>query len=330
MEYTYKLSQKVYSFIIEKDMINKGDSVLVGLSGGADSVCLFLMLLNLSKQLAFNLYAVHVNHSIRGESAKRDEDFSKALCEKYGVECAIYTEDVIQYAKDEKLTVEEAGRIIRYNIFEKEAKKHNNAKIAVAHHMNDQAETVLFNIIRGSGLKGVSGITPVRNNIIRPILCITKEEIVKYLDELNQSYCTDETNEDTNYSRNAIRNIIIKQLEKIQSESVSHIALTADEIREADEYIKEIAETIFTNNVTFKDSIYTIPIKTLKEEKKVVMRYVIRIIIGKLLTRLKDVTRTHVDDIYSLTFKGKGKEIILPKGLVARRTKNGIEMFIKM
>lgn len=330
MEFTYKLSQKIFNYIKEKDMIHQGDNVLVGISGGADSVCLFLILTNLSKKIGFNIYGVHVNHCIRGESAKRDEQFSKELCDKYSVECAIYREDVIKYAKEEKLTVEEAGRIIRYKIFENESKKHNNAKIAVAHHMNDQAETVLFNIMRGSGLKGVSGIAPVRDNIIRPILCITKEEIVRYLKEIEQTFCIDETNDDTNYSRNAIRNIVIKELNKIQSESVAHIASSADEIREADEYIKEVADTVFNNNVIINNNTYTIPVKVLKEEKPIVMRYVIRIIIGRLLTKLKDITRTHVDDIYSLTNKGKGKEIILPRGLIARRTKNGIELFIKI
>ncbi len=328
MDFTYKLSQKVHEFIKEKDMIHQGDSIVVGISGGADSVCLFLMLINLAKKIDFNIYAVHVNHGIRGESARRDELFSKTLCERYSVDCAIYNEDVIKYAKDKKLTVEEAGRILRYQIFEKEAAKHNNAKIAVAHHMNDQAETVLFNIIRGSGLKGVSGISPVRDKIIRPILCITKDEILHYLEEINQSYCLDETNLDTNYSRNAIRNIIIKELEKIQSESVAHIANSADEIREADEYIREVARAIFTKDIAIENNVYLIPISILKTEKPIIMRYVIRMVIECLLTRLKDVTRTHVDDIYALTFKGSGKEIILPKGLVAKRVKKGIEMFI--
>ena len=148
--------------------------VLTGLSGGADSVCLFLLLNKLSEKLKFRVHAIHVNHNIRGESARRDEDFSRALCEKYNIPFKAYSIDVLKKAKDLKLSVEEAGRIARYECFNDYAnilsenvalmdtlKGRADIKIAVAHHMNDQAETIIFNMLRGSGLKGVSGMKPV-------------------------------------------------------------------------------------------------------------------------------------------------------------------------
>lgn len=327
MDYDYKFLKKVSDYIEANNMIKKGDNIIVGVSGGGDSVCLFLILKELSLKVGFNLFAVHVNHGIRGITATRDELFSKALCDREGVSCEVYHLDVVEKARVEKLTIEEAGRKARYEVFEKESKEHNNAKIAVAHHINDQAETVLFNMIRGSGLKGMGGILPVRDNIIRPLLCVTKEEILKYLNEKGEAYCTDETNEDDLYSRNSIRNNVINTLEKIQPESVTHIANTAAELREAQEFIEDVAQNLFNENVTKSEEGYFINVKSLKNEKPIILRYIIIFTMQQLIEEWKDITRIHINDVLSLKEKGRGKEIHLPKGLIAKRVTDGILIY---
>lgn len=324
MDYKFLFFKKVTEYIEEFNMIESGDSIVVGVSGGGDSVCLFLILNELRKKKDFDLYAVHINHGIRGITATRDEIFAKELCEREGIPCNVYQLDVIERAKKDKETVEEAGRKARYEVFEREASKYQNGKIAVAHHVNDQAETVLFNMIRGSGLKGMGGILPVRNNIIRPLLCVTKEEILRYLDEDGEEYCTDETNEDDSYSRNCIRNNVIPGLEKVQPESVVHIARTAQELREAQEYIEEKAKELYINSVSESNGEYLIDLKVLKNEKPIILRYVIIYTMQNLLEEWKDITRIHINDVLSLKGKGKGKEIHLPKGIVAKKIAGGI------
>ena len=324
MDYSFKFTQKVSTYIEKNQMIKQGDSVIVGLSGGGDSVCLFLVLNELRKKMKFDLFCVHVNHGIRGISATRDELFAKELCNRENIPIKIYNIDVPKIAKDEKISLEEAGRKARYEIFNQEAKEHNNAKIAVAHHINDQAETILFNMIRGSGLKGMGGITPIRGNIIRPFLSVTRNEIERYLRENNEDFCVDETNEDDTYSRNQIRNKVIPLLNEIQPESVVHIASAAEEFRELSEYIEEKAKELFKCYVTKMDNGYVISLDKLKKEKPIIVRSVIILTMKKLTDEYKDITRTHINDIYSLVHKGRGKEIHLPKGLYAQKISGGI------
>lgn len=324
MDYCFKFIKKVTQFIYENELIEEGDNVIVGLSGGGDSVCLFLVLNEFRKKINFNLFAVHINHGIRGISAISDEMFAVSLCERENIPIEVYRINAVEIAKNEKMSLEEAGRRARYNIFAEEAKKHNNAKIAVAHHINDQAETVLFNMIRGSGLKGMGGMQPVRDNIIRPFLCVTRDEIIQFLKECDENFCTDETNEDDEYTRNLIRNKVVPILNDIQKESVSHIANMASELREANEYIDMQTRKAFENCVKEAEGGYFIGTKVLKDEAPIIVRNVIILTMQHMIDEWKDVSRVHINDVYGLIQKGKGKEIHLPKGLKARRTSGGI------
>ncbi|KAA3379260.1 tRNA lysidine(34) synthetase TilS [Akkermansia muciniphila] len=168
-------------------MLKKGDSVLVCLSGGADSVSLLSVLRQLSGPWALTLYACHLNHCLRGEEARRDEDFVRALCKEWGVPLTVGREDVGKFAKESGRSVEEAAREVRYALFAKEAGR-LGAKIATAHTLSDDVETVLFHVTRGTGLSGLCGIPPVRGNIIRPLLCCTRREVEAYLAEEGLSY----------------------------------------------------------------------------------------------------------------------------------------------
>lgn len=332
--YSFKLKQKVLEFINDNEMIRHGDSVVVGLSGGADSVCLILLLDEIRKDIEFDIKAVHINHGIRGENADRDEAFSKALCERLSIPFESFHVDVPSLAKNSGLTLEEAGRNARYECYSKVGKL-----VALAHHIDDQAETVLFNIVRGSGIKGVGGIEPVKEKnditVIRPLLCISREEIIKYLEENGEPFCTDETNLENDYSRNLIRNEIMKEFNSIQPQSARHIADMATELREAEAFIYDEAVSLFNEVATADyevsdttegnvDSAILLNVKGLKDKPAIVVRYTIIYTIKQLVSTYKDITRTHIEDVYSLIFKGKGKMIMLPFGITATRVKDGI------
>ena len=354
-DFSYKITQKVKNFITENNMTGHGDSVIVGLSGGADSVCLFLLLNKLKDELGIDLHAVHVNHCIRGESAKEDELFSYELCNKYNIPFIAYEINVPEIAERDGLTLEEAGRNARYACFADYAGEiMGSKKIAVAQHMDDQAETVIFNMIRGSGLNGISGMDPVSDNgIIRPLLCLTKEEIIKYLEFIGQDYRTDETNSDNDYSRNQIRNVVMPALEKLQPKTGEHISMMADDVRAAKDFIDNYVEQVFsktsayireqdnTDNASEKSasgdtdgsepdtcegmiSGISLKVSTLKNENPFIAKELIILTLRQLISTYKDITKTHINDIYGLVFKGKGKMVNLPYGLTAIREKDFI------
>lgn len=367
---SYKLLKKVENYILDNKMTGHGDSVIIGLSGGADSVCLFLLLNKLKEKLGINIYAVHVNHGIRGKEAEDDEEFSRRLCEKYGVPYDSYTVNIPELAEKTGLTLEEAGRNARYSIFERKLKelqaktdnkesgeKTPSVKIAVAHHKNDQAETVIFNMVRGSGIKGMCGINPVsyrsftdldgsENNreflIIRPLLCITRNEIEEYLSYIDQEYCTDKTNSDNAYSRNLIRNEIIEKLELIQPKAVEHISYMAEDAHDAFEYIeesinrlfekavsKEYYEDLFAQHGSSKKACIRIKSNEVKDEPAFIVKQLIIRVIMETVNTCKDITKTHISDIYSLFSKGKGKRIVLPYNIVAEKEKNAVVIYIE-
>ena len=240
--------RRTKEYILENKMIKNHSTVLVALSGGADSVCLLLVLNEIKRQCAneldFALEAVHVEHGIRGAESREDARFASDLCERLNIPCHVHSVDVPQYAKSHGLGLEEAARILRYEAFEKEVarilryeafeeeagrypcetadasdQKQGNSRqavVAVAHHMEDNAETVLFQMLRGSGAKGLAGMHPVsvKNGVtyIRPLLSATRAQIEEYLMENGQAFVTDATNTDTAYSRNKLRHDVFPLL----------------------------------------------------------------------------------------------------------------------
>ena len=178
----------------EYNLLNNGDSVLVGLSGGADSVCLTHALWSLKDEFDIKLYTAHINHGIRGEEAKRDELFAENFSKKLGIECFVLNADIPQIAKDTNVSEETAGRNVRYNFFNKLCEKYDINKVATAHNRNDNAETLIMNFMRGSTTNGLCGIPYVRGNIIRPILNVSRDEIEKYCSDNGLEYMTDSTN----------------------------------------------------------------------------------------------------------------------------------------
>lgn len=243
------VKDKVIGTISRYGMICENDNIIAGLSGGADSVCLTMILHELSREMGFALTAVHVNHCLRGEESDRDEEFCRGLCGRLGIPLTVYRVDVKGEVKKSGSSVEEAARELRYGAFREECEKFPSAKIATAHNKCDSSETVMFNIARGTGIKGICGIPYVRGNIIRPLLDCERGEIEAFLDEKGQEHVTDSSNLSDEYSRNRIRRQVIPQLTLINGgfhEAVSRLSLSA---REDEEFFSFLLENISAEEI---------------------------------------------------------------------------------
>lgn len=314
---------KVLNYVEQNNMIGGAESVVIGLSGGADSVCLFSVLSRMAADMGFKLYAVHVHHGIRGGEADRDRDFCRRLCEKFNINLTEYEYDVPQYAGEHGLSSEEAGRLLRYKAFDETADRLGNAVIAVAHHMNDLAETVIFNMCRGSGIRGIRGIMPVRGRIIRPLLCCTREEIEAYLGRHGMDYCEDSTNAGTDYARNRIRHKVIPYLcENINLRAVENIAALADNAAKAEEYLNKTAKARYENIV--KETAGGVLITELDNEDEYIAGRVVRLVIERMTGSLKDIGESHINSVLALLDGQSGKKVSIKNGLVAERNTDGV------
>lgn len=228
-----------------------GNGVIVGFSGGADSVILLGFLLEYRKRTKadFNIICVHVNHGIRGEEADFDENFCKKMCDGLGVELIVKKIDVPKMTSERNIGIEEAARDARYLCFQDIIRGRNDVSaIAVAHNMSDNAETTLFNMLRGSGARGGAGIPPVRDNIVRPLISVKKSDILSALDDSGIPYVTDSTNFSNDYSRNYIRNEIVPRLNPLTSEPEKMILRFSSNLRSDDDFINSVAQDFLADN----------------------------------------------------------------------------------
>ncbi len=238
--------QKISLYFRSLDLELKGKKLCVCLSGGADSVSLLRGLIEVSEEFGFSVSACHFNHMIRGAESNRDEDFCKSLCDALNVTLFLGRDDVPKYAKLNKLSLEEAARDCRYSYFRRLMDNKSVDYCLTAHNMNDNAETLLFNLIRGTGLNGASSIAPVLNGeILRPLLRISREEIENYLTEIGQEYVIDSTNLSTEYSRNQIRLNIMPEMKKLNPSVVESFSRFIDSCREDKEYF----DAVVKNNI---------------------------------------------------------------------------------
>lgn len=249
---------KISKYISCNKLLSEGDKVLIALSGGADSVAL----LHILRRLAYDCIAVHCNFHLRGEESMRDQYFVEELCRQLSIPLQIADFDTERYAQENKVSIEMAARTLRYRVFEQIRLEHSAAAIAVAHHRDDSAETLLLNLIRGCGLRGLHGIRPRNGYIIRPLLCIDRDDISKYLKINGIEYVTDSTNLSSNYTRNKVRIELLPLMAQINPSIKATIAETAERLAEAEEIynraIEQAIERVLVNN--------TIDIATLKQE----------------------------------------------------------------
>lgn len=244
-----KVFETAKKTIIGFDLPKTNRIITVALSGGADSVCLLHLLCKLQSELDFTVKAVHINHNLRGDESLRDEQFVRDLCKKNDVELTVFSEDMKQGAKDNKQGIEEYSRNRRYAHFHEIAKS-SGGFVATAHNANDVAETLIFNIARGCGLNGISSIKAKRDEIIRPLINVTREEIEQYLIENNIDYVTDSTNLTDDYTRNKIRHNIIPALMQINPSFLNSVKRLSDSAESAVEYISANAEILINSNAS--------------------------------------------------------------------------------
>ena len=310
---------KVIETIDQFNMLKKGDSVVIGLSGGADSVALAHTLLRLKDRYSLTLSAVHINHNIRTEGAVHDQRFVEDFCQKYGLPLKVYSLDIKGIAAQNSLTLEEAGRQQRYLCFAAA----NADKTAVAHNLNDNAETMLMRLCRGTGLKGMGGILPVRDDIIRPLIMCSRDEIEGYCKNNGLDWCTDETNLETDYTRNKIRHKILPVLTEINPDAIAVLGKNAFLFRQENELIEELAKDGL-EKCRRDGGFDAAGLKALKD----VVRYRALRLACEEIVGLKDIELEHIEIINSLLDKPSGKRADLPKGLSVIRQYDSL-VFVK-
>lgn len=320
--------EEVKAYIKKYRMISEGDAVLAGVSGGADSVCMLSILWKLREEMPFRLLVVHVHHGVR-EDAQQDADYVEGLCRKWGIPFFLKKVDMAGYAKENGLSPEEAGRALRYQAFEEVLAEENACKIAVAHNQNDRAETMLFHLFRGSGLRGLGSIRPVRERVIRPLLCLEREEIEIYLFENELAFCTDSTNGEDLYTRNKIRHHILSYTgEYICQNAVAHIADAAEILAQTDDYITKQTSLAYDRcRILPEEKDMVIDLALFRKEDPFLQKMVLLRCMEQITPYRKDITKEHIDALIQLTQKEGSREISLPYGLCA--CKEYDRLFIK-
>lgn len=321
--------EKVKAYIDKYHMISPGDTVVAGVSGGADSICLFVMLCGLMKEKGFRLSVVHVNHGIR-EEAGEDAAYVEGLCNKRGIPFLLVQKDVRAYAKKRRISEEEAGREVRYRAFEEALEGWGGSgKIAVAHNANDRAETMLFHLFRGTGLTGAAGIRPVRGKVIRPILCLEREEIEDYLREKEVPFCIDRTNMEDTYTRNRIRSHILPFAKRrICVGAVGHMCEAADIFLEADEYIRKQAQKAYESCILqASEDKMILDVRRLMGEEGLIRKRVLMQCMETLTAGRKDISSVHIRELEQLLQKQGSKGLSLPYRWKARKEYGRLVLF---
>ena len=303
-------------------MLTNGDCVIVGLSGGADSVLLLTLLVELREEYSLRITAAHINHGIRGEESDSDEEFARSYSRSLGVDFLSFHEDVPKAAEASGLSLETAGRDIRYNCFNKAMKSRGANKIAVAHNRNDNAETVLMNICRGTGLPGLCGIPPVRGPIIRPLIETGRAEIESYLSERHIPYCTDSTNFSDNITRNRVRIKLIPEIESVFGVDLCERLSSLSKLCSVDEdYINKSAYDAYGASLLFtRQKGISLSIPALRAYHPAVRARIFRIVLSEW--GLKDITAYHIQAALSLIEAQSGKQAALPGGIVIKKYHN--------
>lgn len=319
--------KKVKDFIQKEMMIKKNREIVVGISGGADSVCLLFVLLELSQMFEYKLIPVHINHNLRGEEAKRDQEFVEHLCKRLELDLIIRQVDVSEYAQEQKLSIEEAGRVLRRHELEAVASLYQDSLIALGHHANDNVETSLMNQVRGTGIVGLAGILPVQGIYIRPLLCVKRKEIEEYMEQVNEKYCVDSTNLENIYTRNGLRNQVIPSLEElVNANAVDNMSAMLEDMRDILDYLKDQVDEVASQVVDNTENSYLIKKQEYEQCHGLIKRELVKKVIVMQAKCSKDIGRAHilaVDKLFSLQV---GKEVHLPYGIIAKRVHKGVEI----
>jgi tRNA(Ile)-lysidine synthase len=311
---------RVYEFIRENKMVEAGDRVLLGVSGGADSTCLLCLLQALAPKLGITLEVLHVNHGIRGDEAEKDAAFVRELCARLGVPFHLVKADVPALARERKVSLETAGRQARYEAFDTWSRRLGADRIAVAHHKSDHVETILMRLFRGSGLEGLCGIRPVRERIIRPLLCVSREEIEAWLREHGQAWREDATNREEDAVRNRVRNRLLPYLRREINEGVDeNILRTAQILYEAGSYLNRAASRGLRACAQIREGEVRFDAGLAAREDSEILPYMLRLAVEECKGDTCDLGYSHIQSLKSLFEIAKDRRIDLPGDLRAFR-----------
>jgi len=299
-------------------MILPDDIVVVGVSGGADSMALLHVLLRMSQEIKLHLFAVHIEHGIRGKPSEEDALFVEEYCRKNQVPCEVRYMDVKKIAREQKMTLEQAGRAARYQVFDEVAERLHAQKIAVAHHMDDQAETILLHLLRGSGLKGLVGMEPIREGrIIRPFIGVSRQQILDYCHAFGIPYRTDHTNFDTQYTRNRVRLELIPYLEKHFNPEIRFtLSRTSDILRVEEDFLEQQTASVYADVVRKGENGLRIILNRFALLHKAMQRRIIRMLVEELAGGTQDVELRHIEEVIELCLQGgTGQGLDMPGGV---------------
>ncbi len=307
-----ELQEKVGMTISKYNLIQKNDIIIIGVSGGPDSMTLLDILDKLKNKFEIKLIVAHINHMLRKE-ADIEEEFVKENCKKRNISFFAEKIDINRMAQKKKIGLEEAGRMARYNFFDEIRKKTNANKIALAHQANDNAETILMHLIRGSG--SLKGIAPMREGIyIRPLIEITREEIEEYCNEMNLSPKTDQSNNENIYTRNKIRNLLIPYIEKNFNPGIVHSLNRYSLIEEEKmQYIKKHVQEAYIEVLEEKNKkIIILNLKKFNKLEKVIKSEILRHTIIELIGTINNIEKKNIDDIIKLCANNIGNKQLKP------------------
>lgn len=309
------MKEKILKTIKKYNLIEDGDKVVLGVSGGPDSLSMLTILNEIKNQklIKFDIVVAHINHMIRKE-ADEEEEFVKNTCEKYKIEFYSKKIDIIQLAAEYKIGTEEAGRKIRYEFFDEVLKTTKSNKIAVAHNKKDRAETMILNLLRGSGISGLKGIEPKKNNIIRPLIEIDRDEIEEYCYKNNLTPCIDKSNFENIYNRNKVRNIVIPYIEKeFNPNIVQTLVRLSDLATEEDEFINKITDRIYKKLVLEeKENEIILDLKLFNEEEILIRKKIVLLTISKVRGNVQGIEKIHIEDIIKLCKNNIGNKFLTP------------------
>ena len=317
------LFTKVKEYCDSERLLEAGDKVLIGVSGGPDSMCLLVIMETLCHQRGLPLLAVHVNHMIRGAEADGDEAFVKEFCGARGIDCAVVRADIPAEAAKRQLSEEETGRIVRGEIFKRIMAERGCTKLALAHQRNDLAETMLYNMARGTGLAGLGSLRARRGQVIRPLLSATREEIEAFLRENQIPYRTDTTNNGDDHTRNRIRHHVLPYLcDEVNDQTLTHMAALSETAAKAADFIRgEAVRRLQPHTVDSEDG-YIVRTAFFKEDP-VIIRAGIMVLLENLNAPRRDVGRVHLEAVIDLGKGPKGRHLDLP-GFTADKTREGL------
>ena len=328
------MKQKVIETIRKYNLIKDGDKIVLGVSGGPDSISMLNILKEIKDEqiIKFEIYVAHINHMIR-EEAIDDEKFVEDYCNRNNIKCYIKRIDINKIANDMKIGTEEAGRNARYNFFEEILKKTNSNKIAIAHNKNDKIETIIMHLFRGSGLSGLKGIEPIRGNkFIRPLIECERREIEQYCEENNLNPRIDKTNFENEYTRNKIRNIVIPYIKReFNPNIIQTLSRLSEVVTEEVEYVdKQTQKTYQQMLVEKKDKQISLNLRKFNEQEKIIKSQLILLTTKQLMGSTQGIEKIHIEDIIKLCNNNIGNKYLTPNKNIKILIKDKKINFIKL